>query len=133
MSYTILSATHECRHFFKKNKPQTPTCIYPTLRTHHVETKHFFILQWMDDKFITFVETKSDSNCSDSMSKPTGRTKFYEHNDILSIRRPQYSLDQAADTIRDSQNIFLTSIFHHCQHSEVYKDNRQSHPHSHRF
>ena len=51
----------------------------PTRRTRHVEMKHFVILQWTDDEFINFVETRSNENYSDSLSKPTGRTKFYEH------------------------------------------------------
>ena len=49
----------------------------PTRRTRHVEMKHFVILQWTDDKFIDFVDTSTDENYSDSLSKPTGRTKFY--------------------------------------------------------
>jgi hypothetical protein len=72
---------------------------HPTRRTRHVEMKHFVILQWTEDEFITFVETKSDSNYSDSLSKPTGRTKFYEHTDILMGRkRPKYSLDLTTTT-----------------------------------
>jgi hypothetical protein len=45
--------------------------------------KHFVILQWTDDKFIDFVDTSTDENYSDSLSKPTGRTKFYEHTDVF--------------------------------------------------
>ena len=49
----------------------------PTTRTtRHVEMKHFIILQWTDDKFIDFVDTSTDENYSDSLSKPTERTKF---------------------------------------------------------
>ena len=47
----------------------------PTRRTRHVEMKHFVILQWTDDKFINFIDTKTDENYSDSLSKPTARTK----------------------------------------------------------
>jgi hypothetical protein len=39
--------------------------------------KHFNILQWTDDKFFDFVDTTADEKYSDSLSKPTGRTKFY--------------------------------------------------------
>jgi hypothetical protein len=59
----------------------------PTRRTRHVEMKHFIILQWTDDKFINFVDTSTDENYSDSLSKPTGRTKFYEHTDVFMGRR----------------------------------------------
>ena len=64
----------------------------PTRRTRHVEMKHFVILQWTDDKFINFIDTKTDENYSDSLSKPTARTKFYEHTDIfMGRRRPTYT------------------------------------------
>jgi hypothetical protein len=55
----------------------------PTRRTRHVEMEHFIILQWTDDKFIDFVNTSTDENYSDSLSKSTGRTKFYEHTDVF--------------------------------------------------
>jgi hypothetical protein len=65
----------------------------PTRRTRHVEMKHFIILQWTDDKFIDFVDTSIDENYSDSLSKPTGRTKFYEHTDVfMGRRKPAYTL-----------------------------------------
>jgi hypothetical protein len=64
----------------------------PTRRTRHVEMKHFIILQWTDDKFIDFVHTSTDENYSDSLSKPTGRTKFYEHTDVfMGRRKPAYT------------------------------------------
>ena len=64
----------------------------PTRRTRHVEMKHFIILQWTDDKFIDFVDTSTDENYSDSLSKPTGRTKFYEHTDVfMGRRKPAYT------------------------------------------
>ena len=64
----------------------------PTRRTRNVEMKHFVILQWTDDKFINFIDTKTDENYSDSLSKPTARTKFYEHTDIfMGRRRPAYT------------------------------------------
>ena len=54
--------------------------------------KHFVILQWTDDKFINFIDKKTDENYSDSLSKPTARTKFYEHTDIfMGRRRPAYT------------------------------------------
>ena len=71
----------------------------PTRRTRHVEMKHFVILQWTDDKFINFIDTKTDENYSDTLSKPTARTKFYEHTDIfMGRRRPAYTDDTDPNT-----------------------------------
>ena len=64
----------------------------PTRRTCHVELKHFVILQWTDDEYIDFLETPTKNMTSDSLSKSTDRTKFYEHMDVLMGRRkPQYT------------------------------------------
>jgi hypothetical protein len=63
----------------------------PTKRTSHVDMKEFVILQWTEEEQITFEDVPSARNPSDSLSKPTGRVKFYEHRDILmGRRRPQY-------------------------------------------
>jgi hypothetical protein len=54
--------------------------------------KHFIILQWTDDKFIDFVDTSTGENYSDSLSKPTGRKKKYEHTDVfMGRRKPAYT------------------------------------------
>ncbi|MGK3743981.1 MAG: hypothetical protein ACI90V_010840 [Bacillariaceae sp.] len=50
----------------------------------HVEMKHSIILQWTDDKFIDFVDTSTDENYSDSLSKPTERTKFTKIHNVSS-------------------------------------------------
>ena len=64
----------------------------PTRRTRHVELKHMVILQWCDDELLSFLETKSESNYSDSLSKATERTKFYQHCDVIMGRRkPAYA------------------------------------------
>ena len=56
--------------------------------------KHVVILQWKDDEFINFIDTKTDENYSNSLSKPTARTKFYEHTDIfMGRRRPAYTTE----------------------------------------
>ena len=56
--------------------------------------KQFVILQWTDDKFINFIDKKTSENYSDSLSKPTSRTKFYEHKDIfMGLRRPAYTTE----------------------------------------
>jgi len=64
----------------------------PTRRTRHVEMKHFVILQWTEDEFLTYNKTRSEDNYSDMLSKPIGRNKFYEQTDILLGRRqPSYT------------------------------------------
>ena len=69
--------------------------------------KHFIILQWTDDKFINFVETKTQNQATDSLSKPTDRTKFYEHMNVLMGRRkPQFA---------DKPNNKLTTMVHYIQ------------------
>lgn len=66
----------------------------PTRRTKHVDIKQFAILQWTDDGHIKFSDTPTQYNISDSLTKPLGRIKFYEQNDILMGRRqPTYSAD----------------------------------------
>jgi hypothetical protein len=63
----------------------------PTRRTRHVDMKHFVILQWTEEERITYSEVSTNNNFSDSLTKPTGRVKFYEHNDIMmGRRRPIY-------------------------------------------
>jgi len=39
-----------------------------------------YLLQRTDDMLNNSIDTKTDENYSDSLSKPTARTKFYEHN-----------------------------------------------------
>ena len=58
-----------------------------TQHTRHVETEHFVKLQWTDDKFINFINTMTDKNFSNSLSKPIERTKFYKHIDIFMGRQ----------------------------------------------
>ena len=63
----------------------------PTRRTRHVDMKHFVILQWTEEERITYSDVSTTNNFSDSLTKPTGRVKFYEHNDIMmGRRRPTY-------------------------------------------
>ena len=75
-----------------KNPKKSANSQQPTRRTRHVEMKHFVILQWTDDKFINFIDTKTDENSSDSLSKPPSWTKFYEHTGIFMGRQqPAYT------------------------------------------
>jgi hypothetical protein len=51
----------------------------------------FCILQWTEEELILYTDIPTALNVSDSISKPTGRTKFYEHMDIMMGRRkPAY-------------------------------------------
>jgi hypothetical protein len=63
----------------------------PTRRTRHVELKQFAVLQVEDEQMI-FGEIATAYNISDSLTKQTGRIKYYQHHDILMGRlRPEYS------------------------------------------
>ena len=75
----------------------------PTRRTRHVDIKQFVILQWTEDETITYVDIPTQHNISDSLSKPVGRIKFYEQNDILMVRRtPAYTSHDNTYTINTS-------------------------------
>jgi hypothetical protein len=70
----------------------------PTRRTRHVELKQFAVLQWVEDEQIIFGDIGTTHNISDSLTKQTGRTKFYQHNDILMGRlRPAYVRSENTD------------------------------------
>jgi hypothetical protein len=55
----------------------------PTKRTRHIDMRDFCILQWTEEEQILYTDIPSAYNVSDSLSKPTGRIKFYEQMDIL--------------------------------------------------
>jgi hypothetical protein len=55
----------------------------PTKRTRHIDMRDFCILQWTEEEQILYSDIPSAYNVSDSLSKPTGRIKFYEQMDIL--------------------------------------------------
>ena len=61
-------------------------------RQRHVEQKFFVVLQWTDEEYLTFIKTPLDQNYSDSLSKQTTQSKFYEHTDIfMGKRQPAYT------------------------------------------
>ena len=71
---------------------QMATAQQPTRRTRHIDMKQFVILQWSEEDLISFTDCPSALLVADSMTKQTGRTKFYEHMDIImGRRRPKYS------------------------------------------
>jgi hypothetical protein len=70
----------------------------PSRRTRHIDMRDFCILQWTEEELILFTDIPTAYNVSDSISKPTGRTKFYEHMDIMMGRRkPTYALQDPHD------------------------------------
>ena len=94
----------------------------PTRRTRHVDQKFFIILQWTDDEFLKFIQTPTDQNYSDSLSKPTARTKFYEHTDIfMGRRKPAYTSFINSTTPLQQQptptNHKVTNIIHYISFS----------------
>ncbi len=65
----------------------------PTRCTLQINMKQFVILQWSKEDLISFTDCPSALLVADSMTKQTGRTKFYEHMDIImGRRRPKFSL-----------------------------------------
>ena len=71
---------------------QMATAQQPTRRTRHIDMKQFVILQWSEEDLISFTDCPSALLVADSMTKQTGRTKFYEHMDIImGRRRPKFS------------------------------------------
>ena len=69
--------------------------------------RDFCILQWTEEEQIIYSDIPSAYNVSDSISKPTGRIKFYEQMDIMMGRRcPSYvpHYDNPAYTPYDPDN-----------------------------
>ena len=54
----------------------------PTKRTRHIDIRYFAALHWVETDQLVFMEVSTHHNPSDSMTKQTGRTKFYEHSDF---------------------------------------------------
>jgi hypothetical protein len=72
----------------------------PTRHTHHVELKQFAVLQWVKDEQMIFGDIDTAHNISDSLTKQTGRIKFYQHHDILMGRiRPAYTKQATSQPI----------------------------------
>jgi hypothetical protein len=67
--------------------------------------KQFVILQWSEEDLISFTDCPSALLVADSLTKQTGRTKFYEHMDIIMGRRKPKSSPAAPCAI----NVFSAS------------------------
>jgi hypothetical protein len=82
----------------------------PTGRTRHVDMKQFVVLQWSEEDLISFTDCPCALLAADSLTKQTGRTKFYEHMDIvMGRRRPNFSpatqTDFAINLVSASNNL----------------------------
>lgn len=60
----------------------------PTRRTRHVDIRYIALLQWSDTGQLKAQFIPTANNISDSLTKPTGRTKFHQHNDLFMGRTP---------------------------------------------
>jgi hypothetical protein len=74
---------------------QMGTAQQPTRRTRHIDMKQFVILQWSEEDLISFTDCPSALLAADSLTKQTGRAKFYEHMDIIMGRRKPMSSSPA--------------------------------------
>jgi hypothetical protein len=72
------------------------------------QPKQFVILQWSEEDLISFTDCPSTLLTADSLTKQTGRTKFYEHIDII-MGRPKFSpatqTDFAINLVSASNNL----------------------------
>jgi deoxyuridine 5'-triphosphate nucleotidohydrolase len=55
----------------------------PTRRTRHIELKKFALLDWIQRDLILMKRISTNDNCSDGMTKQTGRQLFYRHFDYI--------------------------------------------------
>jgi dUTP pyrophosphatase len=63
----------------------------PTRRTRHMELKKFAILDWIQHDLIFMKRISTHDNCSDGMTKQTGKQLFYRHFDYIMGRMiPKY-------------------------------------------
>ena len=67
----------------------------PTRRTRHVDIRYFAILQWSETGQIK-AKAIPTAHISDSMTKPTGHIKFYQHADLFMGRVPPSYVPETA-------------------------------------
>jgi Reverse transcriptase (RNA-dependent DNA polymerase) len=104
----------------------------PTKRTRHIDMRDFCILQWTEEEMIHYADIESKYNVSDSISKPTGRIKFYEQMDILMGRRKPHYVPPQPSTNSDHhdlhshlQNLHLNDIDTHEHQPSTNKSDTQ--------
>ena len=65
----------------------------PTRRTRHMDLKKFVLLDWVKRDLIIMKRISTNDNCSDVMTKQTGKQLFYRHFDyIMGKMIPAYVL-----------------------------------------
>jgi hypothetical protein len=88
---------------------QMATAQQPTRQTRHIDMKQFVILRWSEEDLISFADCPSALLMADSMTKQTGRTKFYEHMDaIMGRRKPRFlptTNQRAINVVSASHNL----------------------------
>jgi hypothetical protein len=87
---------------------QMATAQQPTRQTRHIDMKQFVILQWSEEDLISFADCPSALLVADSVTKQTGRTKFYEHMDIIMGRRKPKSFRPQTPQCAQSMFLLLT-------------------------
>ena len=64
----------------------------PTRRTHHMDIKHFSLLDWIERDLILMKRINTSDNSADTLTKSLGCNLFYRHNDyILGKPIPPYA------------------------------------------
>lgn len=80
---TVYEDNRACLHLTQASKP--------TKRMRHVDTRHFAILEWINNDLIQVEKIDTADNSSDVLTKATGRVLFYRHNNtIMGNRTPLY-------------------------------------------
>ena len=75
----------------------------PTRRTHHMDIKHFALLDWVERDLVTLSRISTSDNYADPMTKSLGCQLHYRHNDyILGKIIPSYA---AAYTIQQPHTV----------------------------
>jgi hypothetical protein len=63
----------------------------PTRRTRHLDLRKFALLDWIQHDLILMKRISTNDNCSDGMTKQTGKQLFYRHFDYIMGRMiPNY-------------------------------------------
>lgn len=55
----------------------------PTRRTRHMDLRKFALLDWIKRDLLLMKRVKTSMNCSDTMTKQTGKQLFYRHFDYI--------------------------------------------------
>ena len=64
----------------------------PTSHTHHMDIKHFTILQWVERDILILFDIPTHDNYADAFTKPLGHQLFYHHFDTIMGRWEQCNI-----------------------------------------